>query len=268
MKRGITLITMGQGNVKALKKTMDSFNGRCNEIVYGDMLVFDDDREVLKSYYKEYNLKVVELPFNYIFQNGFSSVLNLLAKEATNDLVIYMNTSEIIQTNYGITDIVDNFPDCNCFYFDHATDPHRWYRMYDKNMFEWSGRIHEEIVGDHRPYHKPIFTMADLDKDMGNPFKAKVFNDIKELTYFNQYIRIVDNPELLGATNFGWMGFAKDSYDSMKERLTNKGKRYEAFMNDDFTMYMEDVLNNPEFEKERFESNITIEFQGQKKYLL
>ena len=110
--------------------------------------------------------------------------------------------------------------------------------------------------------------MADLDKDMGNPFKAKVFNDIKELTYFNQYIRIVDNPELLGATNFGWMGFAKDSYDSMKERLTNKGKRYEAFMNDDFTMYMEDVLNNPEFEKERFESNITIEFQGQKKYLL
>jgi len=117
MKRGITLITMGQGNVDALKKTFDSFNGICNEIVYGDMLVFDDDREVLKSYYKEYNLKVVELPFNYIFQNGFSSVLNLLAKEATNDLVIYMNTSEIIQTNYGITDIVDNFPDCNCFYF-------------------------------------------------------------------------------------------------------------------------------------------------------
>src|SRR6478736_9313933 len=119
MKTGITLITMGAGNVKALGKTLESFKNVFDEVVYGDMLLFEEDREAIWSYKREYNMQVVALPFNFIFRHGFSNTLNTLAQEATNDYVVYMNTSEIIDEDYGIVDIVKSNPDCNAFYFIH-----------------------------------------------------------------------------------------------------------------------------------------------------
>lgn len=251
MKTGITLLTMGQGNVLALKKTLESFKGVCDEVVYGDLLIFESDREVVKSYQKEYNTRVVELPFNYIFKNGFSACLNTLASLATNDIVMYMNTSETIQTDNGILEIIKNNPDCNMFYFDHETDKHRWFRCYNRKEMYWSGVIHEEVIGDARPYHKPIFRMADMEKDLDDPFKAKVFDDVKEIVYFNQYLKLVDEPDKSGATNQGWVDFARDNYESMKYRLEKKGERYRAFIEDDFELFMNDINTNPEFENEK-----------------
>ena len=109
--------------------------------------------------------------------------------------------------------------------------------------------------------------MADLEKDLQDPLKAKILNDIKELCYFRQYNSIVDRPDLLGETDPGWVKFATDDYDSMKQRLLKKGKRFQAFIDGDLNAYMEDVLTNPEFEEERFESSSKIEFQGDPKFL-
>lgn len=261
---------MGAGNVIVLEETLKSFvsKGICNEVIYGDLLLFPEDRQIVKSYQEKYNLKFVKFPFNYIFKNGFASVLNELSAHATNDLVIYMNTSEIISVDNGIKKIIEENTDCNTFYFDHATDKHRWFRMYNRHDLKWSGVIHEEITGEFRPYHKPIFTMADLEKDLDNPLKAKVLNDVKELVYFTQYMRLIDEPNVQGSTNDGWLVFAKDNYESMRYRLIKKGKRYDAFQLGDLQMYMDDVMNNPEFEKERYETTSMIEFQGDKKYLL
>ncbi len=261
---------MGAGNIIVLEETLKSFvnSGVCNEVIYGDLLLFPDDREILQTYQEPYNLKIVRYPFNYIFKNGFSDLLNSLSKHATNDLVIYMNTSEVISVDNGISDIIDNNPQCNTFFFDHATDPHRWYRCYNRNDLQWSGMIHEEVIGDYKPYHKPIFTMADKEKDMGNAFKAKVFNDVKEIVYFQQYKNLIDFPEKQGGTNSGWLSFAADNYDSMTLRLEGKGKRYEAFIEGDLYKYLEQVYNDKEFEKERFESSTLIEYQGDKKFLL
>lgn len=128
--------------------------------------------------------------------------------------------------------------------------------------------IHEEVVGEHKPYHKPIFTMADLEKDMHNTFKAKVFNDVKEIVYFQQYKNLIDYPERQGGTNSGWLKFAKDNYDSMTERLEKKGKRYQAFIDGSLYNYLEQVYGDKEFEKERFESDNMIAFQGDKIHLL
>jgi len=268
-KRNISLLTMGAGNVIVLEETLKSFvqSGICNEVIYGDLLIFPEDREILNTYIEPYNMKVVEFPFNYIFKNGFYSVLNALADKASNDLVIYMNTSEICSINHGINEIIDNNPECNTFYFDHATDPHRWYRCYNRHELKWSGMIHEEITGEFRPYHKPIFTMADLEKDLHSSFKAKVLNDIKEIVYFQQYKNLIDFPEKQGATNDGWLNFSKSNYQSMDDRLKLKGKRYEAFIEGDLYKYLEDAYGNKEFEKERYESNHMIEFQGDPKYL-
>lgn len=270
MKTGISLICMGAGNVKVLRETFKSASSICDEIVYGDMLLFDDDREILHSYQKEFNLKIIKLPFCYIFKNGFASVLNYLATKTSNNLVLYLNTSEIIEKDNGILDIINS--EYNCYYFDHATDPHRWFRFYNKNKLFWSGYIHEALEAfpahDFRPYHKAIFRMADLEKDMDNPFKAQVFNDVKEIVYFKNYMNLVDLPEdMRGATDPGWYKFAEDNYESMVDRLLTKGKRYQAFMECDFDMYIHAALHDMKV-NESFKSNIGIEYQGDKKYLL
>ena len=270
-KRNITLLTMGAGNVIVLEETLKSFvrSGICNEVIYGEMLLFpSEDMEIINGYKEGYNLKSIKFPFNYILKNGFSAILNELASHATNDLVVYANTSEVIGEDMGITDIVSSNPDCNAFYFAHRSENHRWFRMYNRKDLYWSGRIHEELQGNFKPYHKPIFYMEDREKDLQDSFKAKVLNDFKEITYWHQLMKIVDEPTSLGGTNEGWVQFAKDTYDNMKKRISEKSGRYEMALAGDYEGYMNNVMTNPEFEKERFESNNMIAFQGDKIHLL
>lgn len=268
MSRKISLVTMGQGNVLALKKTLDSFKGVVDEVVYGDLLIFNDDRDVLNSYTTEYNLRVIRLPFNYIFQMGFSNLLNYLISNAKNDMVLYMNTSEVIDEDYGINDIVNSNLDCNAFYFTNRNEKHRWFRCFDRQHVKWDGRIHEEPIGDLKPYHKPIFMMKDEEKDMADEFKAAVFNSVKEMVYWNQLMRIVDKPKEKGITNEYWVNFAKEQYQSMKERLELKGNQYKAFLTGDFDLFMNEIQTSDYFQKERFVSNELINFQGARKNIL
>lgn len=261
---------MGAGNVVVLKETLSSFAGVCDEIIYGDLLIFPEDRELLYSYQNEFNIRIISFKFDYIFRNGFSAILNELASFSKNDMVMYMNTSEVIANDFGILNAIND--EYNCYYFDHETDKNRWFRTYNRHQLKWSGRIHEALAStskyDFRPYHKPIFRMADLEKDMYSPFKAAVFNSIKEVVYFTNYMSIIDSPEQLGATDPGWIKFATENYGSMKERLEAKGPLYKAFIESDYYGLMKAIYETPEFEKQRFESNIGIEYQGDKKYLL
>jgi hypothetical protein len=264
----VTLLTMAAGNVKVLRKTIESFIGVCDEVVFGDMLLWEEDREVLKSYAKKYNLKIVSLPFNFIYKNGFSATLNTLADNATNDTCIYMNVSEIIGVDYGVMDIFLKNQDCNSFFFTHAQENHRWFRMYNRKDLQWSGLIHEELVGEYKPYHKPVFQMQDLEKDIDNEYKAKILNDCKEIVYWQQLCRIVDDNDLLGATSSGWLEFAASQYDSMKERLKAKGARYEAYMSGDLEGYLYEASISEEFKGLEFKSNNIIAYQGDKIHLL
>lgn len=256
---------MGAGNVKALGKTLDSFKNVFDEVVYGDMLLFEEDRRVLDGYKQTYNMGVLRMPFNYIFTYGFANTLNTLAQHATNNIVLYMNTSEIIDEDYEIVQSVKNNKECNAFYFTHRTDPHRWFRMYNKNELKWSGCIHEQLSGEYRPFHKPIFMMADLEKDMDDPIKADIFNSVKEIVYFNNYMKIVDKPDELGETDPGWISFAKDNYANMRARMHAKGKLYEAFAARDERLLS---LAIKEYKvSESFASSELIEYQGDPKFL-
>lgn len=266
MKTGITLITMGAGNVKVLRKTLESFSKICDEVIYGDMLLWEKDREIIKSYQEEFNLKVVPFIFNYIFHNGFSSLLNCLSTFSSNNMILYMNTSEIVDEDYGISEIINNNSDCNAFFFTHKTDPHRWFRMYDKRFLKWSGLIHEQLEGEYRPYHKPIFMMADLEKDMDDSHKAKILNSLKEYVYFQQYVSIVHQPYLLGETDPGWLAFAKNDYDSFMDRLLKRRGQYYSLVRGDLSGFLK-YAENPDFEEEIFKSSNKIEFQGSPMFL-
>ncbi len=261
----ITLVTMGQANPKALKKTIESFKDVVDEIVFGDLLIFDQDREVISHYTQEYNFRMVKLPFNYIFQNGFAATLNQLAEHAHNDWILYMNVSEVMDGDHPIKAQMSD--DYNCYSFDHSVDPHRWFRLYNKKELRWGGLIHEEVVGDAMACPFNVFRMADTPKDDDDPFKAKVANDVKELVYFEMYRKLVEKPELRANTHRGWIDHATTDYESFKERLVKKGKRYQAFQEGNLMMYLEDIYTNPDFEDERFQSTALVNFQGDRMLL-
>ena len=268
-ERKISLITMGQGNVIALKKTLESFKGVVDEVIYGDMLIYEEDREILNSYVADYQINVVSLPFNYIFHMGFSSVLNFLIGHAKNDMCIYMNTSEVIDEDYGINDIINRNPQCNMFYFNHRVEKHRWFRCFDRTTMLWSGFIHEEprpTSDEERPYFKPIFMMKDEEKDMLDSKKAYVFNRIKEIVYDSNYLKLIERPTLVGATNEGWISFVKNQYETMKQRTLNH-EFYEAFQTGNFRL-LKSIIDSPSFEEKQLTSSFGMNFQGARKDIL
>lgn len=264
----ITLITPTQGNPIALKRTLESFKDVCDEFIIGDGCIFESDSKIIQSYKKDFNIGIVDLPFNYIFTFGFSSALNLLAAHSSNDLVVYMNVGEIIGEEHAILPLLKHFTQFNCYPFDHATDPHTWFRCYNRKELQWGGMIHEELTGNKREAPFYLFRMADTPKDDMDKFYAKVMDDAKELVYFNQYKKLVENPELKSSTNEYWLKFAKENYQSMIERLAKKGNRYEAYLNGNLQQYLDDVNTNTEFESLKFESSTLIDFQTNKTTLL
>lgn len=272
MNKKISFITMGQGNVKATINTIQSFGWICSEIIYGDMCVFNEDSEAIQALSDCWNIKIIKLPFNYLYKNGFSSCLNLLASYASNDLCLYNNVGEQIDgPEVALRLINEKFPQYNAYAINHRTETHTWVRAWNKREVEFSGMIHEECRAKEGfnlnlcPYY--IFQFKDTDKDLDNKFKALVFDDIKNLTYNRNYIRLVEQPELQGATNNWWVDFAKQNYESMKHRLIDKRTRYEAFEEGDLEKYLNDVYNNPLFKQENFQSNTLIEYQNSTKSL-
>lgn len=207
----ITLITPTQGNPIAFKRTVDSvkekFGDLLTEVIVGDLCPFTDDRDQMAQYRGKIPVDIHVVPFDlaWIFNHGFSSILNDLALRAKNDMILYMNVSEVIEGPVRTELII---PQYTGYTFDHATDTNKWIRLYDKRDCRWSGRIHEIVVGGLKPCPDIIFRMADTEKDNGNPFRAWVYNWIKEVVYFQNYRLLVTDPTQRFHTDQGWINWA------------------------------------------------------------
>ena len=267
----ISFVSMTQGNVIALKRTLDSLKNICNEFIIGSICVFEEDEKIIESYRSEYNLKVIKYPFDYIFKNGFASILNDLSTYATDDLCLYLNVGEVPDGKEAALRLInEKFPNYNCYAINHGTEKHTWYRLWNKNQVEWRGILHEELYPREDlkiircPYY--IFQFKDTDKD-SDPLKAAVYNSVKELVYFRNYMRLIEEPEIQKWTNEYWIKFAEEQYNSMKERLLKKGKQYEAFKLGDINMFLKEISDSDYFKNERFDSSILIEFQNSYKSL-
>lgn len=247
-KRMMTLITPTQGNPIALKRTIDSLKGVINEVVVGSVCIFENDDELIQSYNSDIHLKLVKMPFNYIFRNGFSNALNLLSEYASNDWLIYLNVGEVVEEGKdNILKTISN--DYNCYFIDHATETHHWFRVWNKKEVQWGGILHEELSSDKMRACTdiPLFRFADTEKDIDDEWYAKVMNDVKELVYFNLYLKLAEQSHLVDNTNQGWVQFSKEGFHSFIERLHIKGKRYDAFITGDLRMYLEDIATHPDF---------------------
>lgn len=253
----ITLVTLTQGNPIALKRTIDNvverFGGMVNEVLVGDFCVFDKDRSSIEDMLIVMGLEgkltnassLFTVPFNTLFKHGFGNNLNAIAEHTTNDLCLYMNVGEIVDSPVKLNLINSAW---NSYRFDHATETHKWVRLWNRGQLKWSGRIHEEVVGIKNTCPDILFTMADTPKDDQDPFYSQVMNDVKELVYFNQYLKLVDSPGEIGATNHGWVKYAQDNYQHIKDRLLKKGARYEAFVEGNLQKYLD---NCTEFEPQQ-----------------
>lgn len=261
----ISLLSMGSGNTSVLYETIKSVKGICDEIIYGDLLLWEKDREQVQEYAKEFNIRIMPFEWNFLYKNGFSKLLNELAKHASNEYVMYLNTSEIVEIDYGILDAIKNNPGCNSFYFTHPQENHRWFRVYKKSELQWSGILHEQLKGEYIPYHKSVFQMADLPKDMVDIEKAKILDSLKEIVYFRQYMNIVDKPELLGETDQGWVEFSKSNYNSFKERLDQRKNQVEAVEGGDLYAFLRAARYDINFQT--FKSSIAIEYQNDNTFL-
>jgi len=87
-------------------------------------------------------------------------------------------------------------------------------------------------------------------------FIQAVMNDIKELVYFNQYLKLVEMPGERGSTDQGWIKYANENYQHLKDRMTAKGERYNAFLIGDKELYLNNCSDLP-----YFENNNLIHFQ-------
>ena len=230
----ISLVTVTQGNPKALRRTVDNvvhaFGGLVNDVVVGDVSVYDDNFTTGFD-----DVRFLKMPFDHLFRLGFGHVLNDVAGQAKNDLCLYLNVGEVVDCNLNTSLISDEW---NAYTFNHAVDPHKWTRVWNRRQLEWSGRIHEEIgVGNKRECPKHLFMMADTEKDMDDDFRAGVYNDIKEIIYFYQYVYLADNPHDHGGTNKHWVNYAIQEQVDLRRRLEAKGDRYRAFKEADLELY-------------------------------
>jgi len=246
MNKNFTLLTLTQGNPIALKRTIDSLEGIIDQVVVGSVSIFQDDAEEIKKIGDNISMNFVELPFNYLFKYGFSSALNLLSTYAHNDNVMYLNVGEVLISDKNeLRNRIS--PSYNCYYIDHPVEKHHWYRVYNRKEMQWNGIIHEEIVGDSKPCSVPLFTFDDTPKDSDDKLKAWVYEQVKELVYWNLYVKLVDQPHLATGTNHGWVDFSRDGYHSFIERLHQKGDMYEAMIRGDYELLMKAINQKKEY---------------------
>lgn len=149
-----------------------------------------------------------------------------------------MNVSEVIEGPVQTQLINGQY---NCFKFDHATETHKWLRLWDKRECRWAGRIHEEVGGGVKVCPEILFRMADTEKDNGNPFRAWVYNFIKDVVYHQQYNIIATNEREIGPTNQGWVKWAKESYDHHYAKVHEHPQLLGHFITNDIPAFLKEA---------------------------
>lgn len=258
----ITLLTATQGNPVALSRTIESaistFGGYIDQVAVIGLCPFPGDTEIIPrikhvSFFKEMELA-------QLYNKGFAETFNEVVHDGyfpDNNLVLYLNVGEVIEGPVRV-DLLK--PDHNCYMFDHATETHKWVRLYNRKDLRWSGRIHEEIIGTRRLCPDILFRMADTHKDNDDRFKSWVYNYIKELVYFNQYRTIWSNPQERFATNEGWIKWSGEQFHYHTERINRFPELLESFLADDKEQFLQ--LAKAAYESSpEFANNDMIHFQ-------
>lgn len=200
------------GNIANFQRTVDSARSVCDEVVAISTCLYDHHLEEIKAT----GAKVVELPWNYTYLNGFGAMHNMGTQYVKNSWLILLGVAETIHS--GHEDIRLKIPRSNpaqIYQCWHVGDVNRWSRCWNRTGGpKWGGIIHECVRGGQEA--GVLFEMRDTDKvPSGNSVQDEVLMFHKTCLYNHLYKRLLDNRDLLGYTDPGWLAFVEGAKESI-----------------------------------------------------
>lgn len=236
----ITLIipTFG-GSPSNIRRTIESCAGLADDVVVISTCPYQEDVEELKKM-----ATVVELLWNHTYLHGFGDMMNRGTDAAKNDWLLLFGVGEtLLRPHQPIHLALRNAPRDMVFLCDHANDPHKWGRVWNRRGgTRWGGLIHESIGGGQQG--GLLFEMRDTPKDStGSSEKDAVFRHIKATLYNAMYLRLLQHPEQLGHTDPGWLNFVRGAQDDIEGFCRTNGDLLDSAMAGDFSTFSECVAH-------------------------
>lgn len=200
------------GNVANFQRTLDSARSVCDETIAISTCLFNDDIEAVRAT----GARVVELPWNYTYIHGFGAMHNAGTKHAGNNWLILLGVAETIHAGHENIKLTLPRAQTNYIYqCNHQNDPNRWSRCWNRTGGpRWGGIIHETVRGGQEA--GVLFEMRDTDKvPSGDALKDEVLKFHKTCLYNHLYQRLLNNNDLLGYTDPGWLAFVNGAKESI-----------------------------------------------------
>lgn len=196
------------GSPENLIRTIESTRGWTTETLIINTSLFEEDSKWMNELGK-----VIELPWNYVFLNGFGEMHNAATEHAKNDWLLLLGVAETIAEPEKAVMLGYSAYVYRC---NHLNDPNTWKRIWNRKTSHWSGIIHEEIINGMDG--GVIFRMQDTPKVViADDFKAECLRQMKALSYNAMYYKLLHKPQLLGGTNKGWLDFVLGARESIED---------------------------------------------------
>lgn len=213
-----------------IERTISSVNGICDDVVVISTALYPEDLEA----FKQLTPKVVELPWNAAIHNGFGWLYNQGTPLTKNDWCLLFGVAETWAESF--MDVPRMFSSSSrekVYRCTHHADPCTWKRIWNKqSSASWSGLIHEEITGGHDG--GICFRFQDTPKTPGqDQYRNEAFRYIKACLYHSLYLRLHDNPGLLGGTNRAWLNFVAGAISGINSYVNQHQDLIGAMMSGD-----------------------------------
>ena len=110
---------------------------------------FSDIKNRINANYSKDFFKLIKAPFNFLFQSGFDTAYNILAKKAKNDTILTFTDSDYVEEiNNELFE--SEIKDIKCglveIYMERGNALEKKALIYNKNSCHWYGVVHENLI--------------------------------------------------------------------------------------------------------------------------
>lgn len=208
------------------KENLEAYVEHCSRYT-DDVVVINID--LLNSFDSFGIAKIINVPFDYLFNNGHDDILNLANQHTKYDWVYYLAIGKrILNIDF---DLMNRYPNTSCFYDKElGNDNDKWIKFHNKKYTHWVKKVHESVTTlenvPNQGCEEIILQWERLHN--GNSVKGQyIYNEREKLIYenFRQFTRLkwvaLDyiNPHPAIADAIIWYNQLKPIYSMSKEEL-------------------------------------------------
>lgn len=218
-----------------LQRSWETFKPICDELIIISTAFWEEDLEAMRKLTD----KVVVLDWNYTALHGFGEMMNRGTTAAKNDWLMLFGIGETFHYSHvaDLTGTILKSDPKTVLKVDHDNDPNQWTRIWNRSSGnQWSGVIHEAITGHHGPV---VMRMKDTPKEpRPDKYEQEVLKYTKLCLYHEQYRRLREDNQLLGATDPGWIQFVNGSKESNEEFMEQNADLLDAMRTGDLPKFL------------------------------